>query len=59
MALQRRNEKGTEASEMPGAPIKVEVVEYWPNVEKEVQEWGHVERNKCLAAMPVTKRKEM
>ena len=46
------------ASETPKAPTKVEVVGYWPNVEKEVGERGHVERNKCLAAM-VTKRKEM
>ena len=50
--------KGREkwAIEAPGTPIKVEVVGYWPNVEKEVGERGHVERNKCLAAM-VTKRK--
>ena len=26
MALQRQNEKGKGASEMPGAPIKVEIV---------------------------------
>ena len=37
MALWRRN--GEErASETPKAPTKVEVVGYWPNVEKEVEE---------------------
>ena len=42
VALWRRN--GEErASETPKAPTKVEAVGYWPNVEKEVEERGHVE----------------
>jgi hypothetical protein len=57
VALWRQN--GEErARETPKAPTKVDVVGYWPNVERGGGKSGrHMERNKCLAAT-VTKRKE-
>ena len=57
VALWRRN--GEErARETPKAPTKVEVVGYWPNVERGGGKSGrHMERNKCPAAT-VMKRKE-
>ena len=58
VALWRRNGEVERASETPKAPTKVEVVGYWPNVERGGGKSGrHMGRNKCLAAT-VTERKE-
>jgi len=34
--------RGKKAINKPRTPIKVEVVDYWPNIKKEEEERGHV-----------------